>query len=142
MNQRLEAITEIHQSSSNLALSKIRELLKSLPDLERGLSRIHFGRASPNELLRVLESLMKIGNVFDQLGVDSGRVGDGEFGLKSQLLKQTVKELPKIKGIVKGLMEQVNGKMARDGKKEDLFEREQDWPELVVSSPFSLFLFY
>ncbi|GAA5990081.1 hypothetical protein JCM5350_001092 [Sporobolomyces pararoseus] len=131
VNQRLEAITEIHQSSSNLALSKIRELLKSLPDLERGLSRIHFGRASPNELLRVLESLMKIGNVFDQLVVDSGRVGDEEFGLKSQLLKQTVKELPKIKGIVKGLMEQVNGKMARDGKKEDLFERVQDWPELV-----------
>jgi len=27
-------------------------------------------------------------------------------------------------------MEQVNQKMARDGKKEDLFENEKEWPEL------------
>jgi DNA mismatch repair protein MSH3 len=143
VNNRLEAITEILDSTSttNLALSRIRELLKTLPDLERGLSRIHFGRASPNELLRVLEALTKIGTLFDDLNPpEEGGGGGGEsscsgdFGLKSQLLKDTVKELPKVRGIVKGLVDQVNGKMARDGRKEDLFVREQDWPELVVSS--------
>ncbi|GAA5910183.1 mismatch repair protein MSH3 [Sporobolomyces salmoneus] len=131
VNCRLDAISEIHSASSNLALSKLRELLKSLPDLERGLSRIHFGRATPDELLRVLEALTKIGTVFDQLASEGGGGEHREFGLKSELLRETVRELPKIKGTVKGLVDQVNQKMARDGKKENLFEREQDWPELV-----------
>ncbi|GAA5830215.1 hypothetical protein JCM3766R1_002826 [Sporobolomyces carnicolor] len=128
VNQRLDAISEIHSATSNLALSKLRELLKSLPDLERGLSRVHFGRAGPNELLRVLEALTRVGSVFDELGHDGGST---DFGLKSELLRSTARELPKIKRTVRELVDQVNQKMARDGRKENLFEREQDWPELV-----------
>lgn len=137
VNQRLDAISEIHSATSNLALSKLRELLKSLPDLERGLSRVHFGRAGPNELLRVLEALTRVGSVFDELGHDGGST---DFGLKSELLRSTARELPKIKRTVRELVDQVNQKMARDGRKENLFEREQDWPELVVSFHLSLSL--
>ncbi|GAA5932860.1 mismatch repair protein MSH3 [Sporobolomyces koalae] len=130
VNARLDAISEIHSANTSLALSKVRELLKTLPDLERGLSRIHFGRASTSELLRVLEALAKVGTVFDSLEGSEGG-GSDAFGLESELLKKIVVELPKVKTIVQGLTDQVNQKMARDGRKEDLFEREQDWPELV-----------
>ncbi|GAA6022808.1 hypothetical protein JCM11491_006414 [Sporobolomyces phaffii] len=129
VNERLDAISEIHSANANLYLAKVRDLVKTLPDLERGLARVHFGRATPNELLRVLEALTKVGTVFSSAGLDDGPSSD-YGGLKSRLLVDSMRDLPKVKAIVKALCDQVDERMARDGKKEDLFEREQDWPEL------------
>ncbi|GAA6062466.1 hypothetical protein JCM10212_005369 [Sporobolomyces blumeae] len=90
--------------------------------------------------MRVLEALQRVGSVFDGLepvagGVESyGGGGAGSSavgrGFQSRLLREVIDELPKVKRIVRGLVEQVNIKSARDGKKDDLFENEQDWPEL------------
>ncbi|BGP13767.1 hypothetical protein JCM10213_006401 [Rhodosporidiobolus nylandii] len=143
VNDRLTAISEIHSASSSLTLSKLRDLLKSLPDLERGLSRIHFGRASPNELLRVLEAFQRVGRVFDEVdspdeadeamgdGDEDGPVRRGAGGsLKSSLLKGIVRQLPQVRGRVSELLAQLDVKAARDNKKETLFTDERKYPEL------------
>ncbi|GAA5863812.1 hypothetical protein JCM1840_005775 [Sporobolomyces johnsonii] len=140
VNDRLDAISAIHSASSSLTLSKLRDLLRTLPDLERGLARIHFGRASPNELLRMLEALQRVGSVFDEVDSpdedDDAMDADGPVrkgaggGLKSSMLKAVVKALPGIKKTVEGLLDQLEAKMARDNNKEDLFAKEEDWPEL------------
>ncbi|GAA5919780.1 hypothetical protein JCM1841_005854 [Sporobolomyces salmonicolor] len=140
VNDRLDAIGAIHSASSSLTLSKLRDLLRTLPDLERGLARIHFGRASPNELLRMLEALQRVGSVFDEVDSpdedDDAMDADGPVrkgaggGLKSSVLKGVVKQLPRIKKTVEGLLDQLEVKMARDNNKEGLFAKEEDWPEL------------
>ncbi|GAA6029240.1 hypothetical protein JCM8097_003582 [Rhodosporidiobolus ruineniae] len=145
VNARLDAISEIHSASASLTLSKLRDLLRTLPDLERGLARIHFGRASPNELLRVLEAFRRVGDVFDEvdspgededeMDVDEqdGPVRRGAGGsLKSELLRRIVRELPRIKRPVKELLEQIEVKSARDNKKETLFTDEAKYPDLLA----------
>ncbi|GAA5848304.1 hypothetical protein JCM8547_004473 [Rhodosporidiobolus lusitaniae] len=143
---RHAAISEIHSLSSSLTLQKLRDLLRTLPDLERGLSRIHFGRASPNELLRMLEALKRVGSVFDEVDSpgeededeemeeaeeDEGPVRKRAGGrLKSELLRSVVRELPKTGKTVEELVSQVEVKSARDNKKESLFVDEGKYPEL------------
>ncbi|GAA5822849.1 hypothetical protein JCM11251_004399 [Rhodosporidiobolus azoricus] len=147
INARLSAIADIHSSASSLTLAKLRDLLRTLPDLERGLSRIHFGRASPNEMLRVLEAFKRVGAVFDE--VDSPGVADAAISdedeededegpvrsraggsLKSALLKSLVRELPRVRNVVRALAEQIDVKAARDNKKDSLFLDEGKYPDL------------
>uniref|UniRef100_A0A0K3CG19 DNA mismatch repair protein MSH3 n=1 Tax=Rhodotorula toruloides TaxID=5286 RepID=A0A0K3CG19_RHOTO len=140
VEERLDAISDIHRLSTSLTLSKMRDLLKHLPDLERGLSRIHFGRATPNELLRVLEAFRRIGDVFvevDSPDEDNAEAGDdgpirtgAGGGLRSTLLKSVVKELPKVKQTADELLAEVDGKRARDNDKEELFANEDKYPDL------------
>lgn len=163
VNARLSAIFEIHSSSSSLTLSKLRDILRTLPDLERGLSRIHFGRASPNETLRVLEAFKRVGEVFDEVDSSGEADGDGdeamhEVGgggeegedegpvrrraggsLKSELLRSVVKELPRIRGKVADLLSEIDVAAARDNKKEELFADESKYPDLEVRLRFLLF---
>lgn len=142
VEERLDAIADIHRLSASLTLSRLRDLLKHLPDLERGLSRIHFGRATPNELLRVLEAFRRIGDVFvevdspDKDGAeadDNGPIRRGAGGgLKSTLLESVVKELPNVKQTADELLAEVDGKRARDNNKEELFVNEDKYPDLKV----------
>ncbi|GAA5894851.1 hypothetical protein JCM6882_006693 [Rhodosporidiobolus microsporus] len=159
INARLSAIADIHSSSASLTLSKLRDLLRTLPDLERGLARIHFGRASPNEMLRVLEAFRRVGGVFDEVdspGEEEEEDADGDAAmngaavegdedeegpirrraggsLKSKLLKSVVRELPRVRKTVEGLLAQIDVKAARDNKKESLFEDEGKYPDLLAS---------
>ncbi|BGP22690.1 DNA mismatch repair protein MSH3 [Rhodotorula toruloides] len=140
VEERLDAISNIHRLSASLTLSKLRDLLKHLPDLERGLSRIHFGRATPNELLRVLEAFRRIGDVFvevdspDEAGAEDGDDGPIRTGvggtLRSTLLKSIVKELPKVKHTADELLAEIDAKRARDNDKEELFADEDKYPDL------------
>ncbi|GAA5986743.1 hypothetical protein JCM11641_007759 [Rhodosporidiobolus odoratus] len=142
VENRLNAISEIHSNASSLTLAKMRDLLRGLPDLERGLARVHFSRASPNELLRILEALSRVSKVFDEVdspdedggtasGLEEGPVRRAAGGsLKSSLLKGIVGELPKIRKKVEELLWQIDVKAARDNKKETLFQDEGKYPEL------------
>lgn len=148
VEERLDALADIHRLSASLTLSKLRDLLKHMPDLERGLSRIGFGRATPNELLRVLEAFRRIGNVFadvdspDEDGAGDGDDDDGPIktgaggGLKSTLLKSVVKELPKVKQTADELLTEIDAKRARDNDKEELFVDEDKYPDLKVCAAF------
>ncbi|KPV75658.1 uncharacterized protein RHOBADRAFT_52699 [Rhodotorula graminis WP1] len=133
ITERHDALTAIHTSSASLTLSKLRDLLRTLPDLERGLSRIHLGRAKPQELLRVLESFVRTGRVFEEL--ESEEAGEDEDGagrgrIKSALLKRIVEDLPRVKDTAEALVGELELKAARDGNKEALFADEDKYPDL------------
>lgn len=142
VEQRLQAISEVHRNSASLTLSRIRDLLRHLPDLERGLSRIHFGRATPSELYRVLEAFQRVGRVFEE--VDSpdeeqqAELGEGSLRqsaggtLHSSLLLGIVKKLPRVRPIVDSLLAQIDVKRARDNNKEHLQTDVSKYPELEV----------
>ncbi|GAA6006379.1 mismatch repair protein MSH3 [Rhodotorula paludigena] len=141
VTERLDAISAIHSSSASLTLSKLRDLLRTLPDLERGLSRIHFGRASPHELLRVLEAFGRIGKVFVEVDSPDEDGEEGEDGggpvrsaaggrLKSTLLRSIVRDLPRVRETAEKLLGDIVVKRARDNDKEELFADEDKYPEL------------
>ncbi|GAA5978239.1 hypothetical protein JCM10908_004283 [Rhodotorula pacifica] len=141
---RLQAISEVHRNSASLTLSRIRDLLRHLPDLERGLSRIHFGRATPSELYRVLEAFQRVGGVFED--VDSPDEAEDESGptngplrqaaggsLRSSLLLDVVKKLPKVRPVADSLLAQIDVKRARDNNKEHLQIDISKYPELEAA---------
>lgn len=147
VEERLQAISEVHRNSASLTLSRIRDLLRHLPDLERGLSRIHFGRPTPSELHRVLEAFQRVGRVFDE--VDSPdedqqvELGEGSLrqsaggSLHSSLLLGIVKRLPRVRPIADSLLAQIDVKRARDNNKEHLQTDVSKYPELEVRPPHS-----
>ena len=59
INQRLVAVGEL-MDSSNEWVSGLAALLAGLPDLERGLSRIHYSTAKPKEFLLLLRAYQNI----------------------------------------------------------------------------------
>lgn len=113
VNERLDAISEILEGNNEI-ITKLGETIKKLPDLERGLIRIHFGRANPGELLKVLETLSRISNAFSQRDVKQNEV-------QSVLLQRVVSSLPQIKDVVDEFLGEIDGGKAKEGKKEDMF---------------------
>ncbi|GAA5970599.1 hypothetical protein JCM8115_000833 [Rhodotorula mucilaginosa] len=143
VEERLQAVSEVHRNSASLTLSRIRDLLRHLPDLERGLSRIHFGRATPSELYRVLEAFQRVGRVFEEvdspdedqqaeLGAGSLRQSAGG-SLHSSLLLGIVKQLPRVRPIAESLLAQIDVKRARDNNKEHLQTDVSKYPELEAA---------
>ena len=59
INQRLDAVTEL-MDTSNEWVGGLAALLAGLPDLERGLSRIHYSTAKPKEFLLLLQAYQSI----------------------------------------------------------------------------------
>ncbi|KAI5479614.1 DNA mismatch repair protein MSH3 [Pseudohyphozyma bogoriensis] len=123
IQDRLDAVEEILGNTGAPTIVKLRELFRGLPDLERGLVRIHFGRATPSELLRVLQAFQRVANVFDAVDPeDEELAGTPKGSVKSVALKRIVGSLPGIKGVVEGFLEEIDAKAARDGKKAEMFK--------------------
>lgn len=154
VEERLQAISEVHRNSASLTLSRIRDLLRHLPDLERGLSRIHFGRATPSELYRVLEAFQRVGQVFEEVDSPDEEQGDPQIelgggslrqsaggSLHSSLLLAIVKQLPRVRPIADSLLGQIDVKRARDNNKEHLQTDVSKYPELEVRPTHSLKLY-
>ena len=59
INERLDAVTELMDSATDFP-QELAALLTSLPDLERGLSRIHYSTCKPKELLLLLQAYQRI----------------------------------------------------------------------------------
>ncbi|KAL8292983.1 hypothetical protein RQP46_000677 [Phenoliferia psychrophenolica] len=119
--ERQEAIAEILANSGKAAIVRLRELFRGLPDLERGLVRLHFGKATPLELVKVLQGFQRVA------GVLSGP--DSADGVSSSLLKSIVRTLPCC-DVVEAFLDELNTGEAREGAKSDLFKEAPDSEEL------------
>ncbi|KAI8344511.1 muts domain V-domain-containing protein [Chlamydoabsidia padenii] len=64
LNQRTQAVEEL-LASDNPKKAQGQELLKNIPDLEKGLCRINYGSSSPTELLNVLDAFLNISKTFE-----------------------------------------------------------------------------
>lgn len=125
VTDRLDAIDEINSNASASAptLFKLRELFRGLPDLERGLVRIHFGKASPPELVKVLQAFEGVAKVFEPApDEDEEMVPTATSVLKSKLLRGVVQSLPRIKDAVGRFLSAIDWSKAREGQKAEMFK--------------------
>ncbi|KAG0747996.1 hypothetical protein G6F62_002743 [Rhizopus arrhizus] len=118
LNERVDAINEL-LISSNPKKNKLLTLLKQLPDVEKGLCRIYYGRSSPAELVQVLDALLAVSNLFST---------DVEPQFKSELLNRLFNALPSIHHDVSYYREMIDPTYASDKTK--FFKSEAKWPDI------------
>lgn len=127
---RHEAVEELMDAPA--AAEPIAALLKGLPDLERAVARIHYGKCAPNELLALLNALSKVSDVAKE-------ASEMASSLSSSLLRSLIGEMPDLSGIIQGFMDDMNQTAAQQAKgsnydKKQLlqgFERESEYPAIV-----------
>ncbi|OCH90300.1 hypothetical protein OBBRIDRAFT_826026 [Obba rivulosa] len=123
LRQRSYAIDEIiHDTSPRLTL--LRQLLKRLPDLARGLCRIQYGKCTPQELVILLKAFERIAATFN--APDPA----GRASFQSPILEDVVNTLPKLKGPVNALLAEINVKKASEGCKDEMWTDLDKYPEL------------
>ncbi|KAF8557342.1 hypothetical protein OG21DRAFT_1505567 [Imleria badia] len=127
LQERIDAIEEIVTSSSEKLVS-LRQALKKLPDLAKGLCRIQYGKCSPQELAILLPALNRVATALDDF--EEGSLGD----FRSKLLNEIVLSLPKLKYPVREYLSAISLKNAVEGKKESLWTDAQRFPKLVEFS--------
>ncbi|KAJ7343625.1 muts domain V-domain-containing protein [Mycena albidolilacea] len=108
---RIEAIEEIVESSSDKLVS-LRQLLKRLPDLAKGLCRIQYKQCTPRELVVLLTAFHKIGTAFAAIQTPA------DVNLKSTLLNEIILSLPPLKKPMGDLLDAINIKQAAEGRKD------------------------
>ncbi|PPR04975.1 hypothetical protein CVT24_010433 [Panaeolus cyanescens] len=123
LEERIDAVQEILECEHDV-LFNLRELLRGLPDLAKGLSRIQYGQCTPHELSVLIPAFNKVARTYD--GVDLS----GGTGLKSPLLNSIVVALPRLKEPMKELMETVDLKKAAEGNKHEMWRNISDYPEV------------
>lgn len=123
LQERFDAVDEILQSPS-ADIIKLRTLLKGLPDLAKGLCRIQYGKSNPKEVATVLTALSRIANTFEP------RAKPSDAGFKSELLNDIVFTMPHIREAVKGFLEDMDLKKAREGEITELWASPEKYPEV------------
>jgi DNA mismatch repair protein MSH3 len=95
----------------------------------QGLCRIAYGRATPYELLRVLNAFNRIANEFPSFPDPS------KVGFESRLLNNAIAAFPQIRDRIKTFLDQYNtGEASKsEAKKEDLFRDPEQFPEIQDS---------
>jgi len=126
LQERVEAVDQILNSKSYL-LGKMRGLMKGLPDLERGLARIHYGKSTPQELVRVVTAFQRIAGEFD-LPAD---MWTSSVGFKSKMINDIYYSLPKLRPAVESIAQVLDFPKARAGNKADIFKEEYE-PEAIT----------
>ncbi|KAJ6547415.1 muts domain V-domain-containing protein [Mycena capillaripes] len=118
---RIESVEEIIESSSDKLVS-LRQVLKKLPDLAKGLCRIQYKQCTPQELVVLLSAFHKIGNAFAAIQTST------DVGLKSKLLNDIILSLPPLKKPMGDLLNVINLKQAAEGKKEFMWRDSSKYP--------------
>ncbi|KAF8843625.1 hypothetical protein BDN67DRAFT_964104 [Paxillus ammoniavirescens] len=124
LQDRIDSIEEIVTSSSEILVA-LRQALKKLPDLAKGLCRIQYGKCSPQELAILLPALNRVATAFDDF--EEGSLGN----FRSKLLNEIVLSLPKLKFPVREYLGAISLKDAAEGKKESLWTDTERFPALV-----------
>ncbi|KAH9929644.1 muts domain V-domain-containing protein [Amylocystis lapponica] len=120
---RIDAVEEI-QSDTSPRLTVLRQLLRRLPDLARGLCRIQYGKCTPQELAVLLPAFDRVAAAFPPVA----RVADA--GFRSELLNEVVAALPRLREPVRGLVDAVELRAAKEGKKERMWRDPDKYPEV------------
>ncbi|KAI3610488.1 dna mismatch repair protein msh3 [Moniliophthora roreri] len=124
LQERVDAVEEIIASDSEKLLALRQVLASRLPDLAKGLSRIHYGQCTPQELAVILPAFNKIATALDEISDPS------EAGFRSPLLNNIIYALPKLRTPMKNLLDTIKLSSASEGLKEDLWKDPQKYPSV------------
>ncbi|CAO1631759.1 unnamed protein product [Jaminaea pallidilutea] len=122
LQERSAAVSELLEGRHHL-LAQIPEILTGQPDLEKGLARMLYGRATTNEVATIILALNRITTQFAEVQ------NAADVGLDSPLLNECIAALPRTKHIIAEALSVLNLDAARKGEKENMF-REDKFPEL------------
>ncbi|WAR62094.1 hypothetical protein PtB15_14B188 [Puccinia triticina] len=126
LKERADAVEELIASQSHPILIKMRRLLgMRLPDLEKTLVRIQYGKCTEKELLRFLEVMVELTATFG-----SGSTGKAIFG--SRLLQEIFAGFSAAREQTMEYRSELNSKAILKGEYEDMFvNAEELYPELT-----------
>ncbi|EPQ58610.1 hypothetical protein GLOTRDRAFT_137270 [Gloeophyllum trabeum ATCC 11539] len=124
LQERFEAVEEIigNQSPRLVALG---ELLKGLPDLAKGLSRIQYGYCTPKELAIVLRAFQKAALAFPSADATE----PAQF--RSKLLQDILTALPRLREPVQSVLSEVSLKIMEAGDKEGMWLDADKYPDIA-----------
>ncbi|CAG8641871.1 606_t:CDS:10 [Paraglomus brasilianum] len=120
LNERIGAVEEILHGTSPV-LSTTQELLGKLPDLEKGLCKIHYAKCTPSELFRILSSLQRVSSAY---------LPFSSLDLNSPLLTSIFTFLPKIKPCIDSFLSVINVGAAERQDKFNLFKNAEKYREI------------
>ncbi|KAH6918993.1 DNA mismatch repair protein MSH3 [Coprinopsis sp. MPI-PUGE-AT-0042] len=126
LQERVDAVQEIVESTTETLLT-LRDILKRLPDLAKGLSRIQYGQCTPEELAILLPAFSKVADAFAHNDFQESE----DVGCQSQLLNEIIFALPKLKQPVDNLLEQIHLKRAANGDKDHMWADEDKYPDIT-----------
>ncbi|GAO47047.1 hypothetical protein G7K_1260-t1 [Saitoella complicata NRRL Y-17804] len=114
---RIEAVEEILNADSDTKrkVEALEKVLDRLPDLEKGLCRIHYGKCTRPELVLILNALYKISIAFESVA------DPASIGFKSALLNNSIAALPTIAEDVGKFLGMFNQAEAAKDNKYDMF---------------------
>lgn len=120
LKARADAIEEIMENNS-YHMEKLRSLLINMPDLVRGLTRVQYGKATPNELATLLITLVRLASEFKP---NMGNV------FRSCLLNNIPNTLPTILDTSQRFLNALNLKQARENDVANLWADPDRFPDI------------
>lgn len=121
---RTDAVEHLLRLNNTPTLNGLKELLRSLPDLERSITRIRYNRIQPAELLLTLEAF---GRCVEFAGKPDGVLLASAGGLLSNLINR----LPDAGPLAAEFMDSFDHGAARENRKADLFTDNEERGEKV-----------
>jgi DNA mismatch repair protein MSH3 len=141
LEERVAAVQEILASTSE-KLANLRQGLRRLPDLAKGLARIQYGQVrnlsysaykvlieeqcTPQELVTLVTAFNKLANIFKEPFVNPT-----EVGFKSPILNDVIYSLPLLREPVKEIMDAIILKNASDGDKAKMWMDPEQYPNII-----------
>ncbi|KAH9890684.1 muts domain V-domain-containing protein [Cubamyces lactineus] len=129
LRERTDAVEEILTNRSP-RLTVLRELLRRLPDLARGLCRVQYGKCTPQELVVLLTAFRKIASTFTPPHPSQSQQAAPAAGLKSRLLFGVVEALPRLRDPVQEVCSAVDFTAAAQGKTDSMWTDVDRFPAI------------
>ncbi|XP_031216322.1 DNA mismatch repair protein Msh3 isoform X2 [Mastomys coucha] len=121
INARLDAISDILHSESSV-FEQIENLLRKLPDVERGLCSIYHKKCSTQEFFLIVKSLCQLKSELQAL------TPAVNCHVQSDLLRALILEVPELLSPVEHYLKVLNEQAAKAGDKTELFKDLSDFP--------------
>jgi DNA mismatch repair protein MSH3 len=119
---RHEAVEEL--ISGCTALAPLLDALDGVTDLHKGLTRLHYARCSPKELIDLVSSFIKLCEA-------ASKSRSAASAIRSALLRELTLAIPDVGAALKKLRDSLNTKAATENDKHGLFRREEEYPDVV-----------
>ncbi|XP_042637261.1 DNA mismatch repair protein Msh3 [Orycteropus afer afer] len=121
INARLDAVSEVLHSESSV-FGQIENLLRKLPDIERGLCSIYHKKCSTQEFFLIIKTLYHLKLEFQAL------IPAANSQIQSNLLQTFILEIPELLSPVEHYVKILNEHAAKIGDKTELFKDLSDFP--------------
>ena len=105
-------------------ISDVTKLLRKLPDLEKGLCRIYYGRCQRPELLNLLQILLQVSSTFPSFDRPS------TVGFKSEIINEAIATLPICIIPIVGFLDTFNHQYAAKDDKYNMFQDDEKYSKI------------